>query len=194
MCLFSLTNIIPRGILSFPNLQEVVVFNCRSLATLFPLSLARNLGKLKTLEIQLCDKLVEIVGKEDVTEHGTTEMFEFPYLRNLLLYELSLLSCFYPGKHHLECPVLKCLHVCYCPKLKLFTSEIHNNHKEAVTEAPISRLQQQPLFSVDKVTKHYQLNFLCFLFLLISYYIFLILTTTVHFPPFWINFSCSILW
>ncbi|XP_028213984.1 uncharacterized protein LOC114396282 isoform X2 [Glycine soja] len=141
----------PRGILSFPNLQEVVVFNCRSLATLFPLSLARNLGKLQTLEIQLCDKLVEIVGKEDEMEHGTTEMFEFPYLRNLLLYELSLLSCFYPGKHHLECPVLKCLHVCYCPKLKLFTSEIHNNHKEAVTEAPISLLQQQPLFSVDKI-------------------------------------------
>ncbi|KAH1199671.1 putative disease resistance protein [Glycine max] len=141
----------PPGTLSFPNLQEVVVFNCRSLATLFPLSLARNLGKLQTLKIQICHKLVEIVGKEDEMEHGTTEMFEFPYLRNLLLYELSLLSCFYPGKHHLECPVLKCLHVCYCPKLKLFTSEIHNNHKEAVTEAPISLLQQQPLFSVDKI-------------------------------------------
>ncbi|KAG4937122.1 hypothetical protein JHK85_052041 [Glycine max] len=141
----------PRGILSFPNLQQVFVFSCRTLATLFPLSLARNLGKLKTLEIYTCDKLVEIVGKEDVTEHGTTEMFELPCLWKLLLYKLSLLSCIYPGKHHLECPVLKCLDVSYCPKLKLFTSEFHNNHKEAVTEAPISRLQQQPLFSVDKI-------------------------------------------
>ncbi|KAG4922369.1 hypothetical protein JHK86_051182 [Glycine max] len=141
----------PRGSLSFRNLQEVIVLNCRSLATLFPLSLARNLGKLKTLEIQICHKLVEIVGKEDAMEHGITEIFEFPYLRDLFLNQLSLLSCFYPGKHHLECPLLKRLRVRYCPKLKLFTSEIHNNHKEAVTEAPISRLQQQPLFSVDKI-------------------------------------------
>ncbi|KAL2570202.1 hypothetical protein AAZV13_18G173200 [Glycine max] len=141
----------PRGTLSFPHLQEVVVFKCRTLARLFPLSLARNLGKLKTLEIQICDKLVEIVGKEDVTEHGTTEMFEFPCLWKLILYKLSLLSCFYPGKHHLECPVLKCLDVSYCPKLKLFTSEFGDSPKQAVIEAPISQLQQQPLFSIEKI-------------------------------------------
>ncbi|KAL5166960.1 putative disease resistance protein [Glycine soja] len=141
----------PLGILSFPHLQEVVVTKCRTLATLFPLSLARNLGKLKTLEIQICDKLVEIVGKEDVTEHGTTEMFEFPCLWKLILYKLSLLSCFYPGKHHLECPVLKCLDVSYCPKLKLFTSEFGDSPKQAVIEAPISQLQQQPLFSIEKI-------------------------------------------
>uniref|UniRef100_A0A0R0FCI4 AAA+ ATPase domain-containing protein n=1 Tax=Glycine max TaxID=3847 RepID=A0A0R0FCI4_SOYBN len=141
----------PPGTLSFRNLQEVVVLNCRSLSTLFPFSLARNLGKLKTLEIQNCDKLVEIVGKEDVTEHGTTEMFEFPCLWQLLLYKLSLLSCFYPGKHHLECPVLKCLDVSYCPKLKLFTSEFGDSPKQAVIEAPISQLQQQPLFSIEKI-------------------------------------------
>ncbi|KAG4922374.1 hypothetical protein JHK86_051187 [Glycine max] len=141
----------PRGSLSFRNLQEVVVLNCRSLATLFPLSLARNLGKLKTLEIQICHKLVEIVGKEDAMEHGITEIFQFPYLRDLLLNELSLLSCFYPGKHHLECPLLKSLEVANCPKLKLFTSEFRDCPKEAVIEAPISQLQQQPLFSVEKI-------------------------------------------
>ncbi|KAH1199672.1 hypothetical protein GmHk_18G052974 [Glycine max] len=126
----------PRGTLSFPNL---------SLVRLFPLSLAQNLGKLKTLEIQFCDKLVEIVGKEDALEHGTTEIFEFPYLRNLFLYQLSLLSCFYPGKHHLKCPLLKSLLVSYCPKLKLLTSEFRDSPKQAVTKAPISQLQQQPL-------------------------------------------------
>ena len=152
----------PPGTLSFPNLQQVSVFSCRSLATLFPLSLARNLGKLQTLKIQICHKLVEIVGKEDEMEHGTTEMFEFPYLRNLLLYELSLLSCFYPGKHHLECPLLERLDVSYCPKLKLFTSEFGDSPKQAVIEAPISQLQQQPLFSIEKVTKHYQLSFFFF--------------------------------
>ena len=88
--------------------------------------------------------MVEIVGKEDAMEHGTTEIFEFRYLLELVLYKLSLLSCFYPGKHHLECPVLECLDVSYCPMLKLFTSEFHNSHKAAVIE--------QPLFMVEKVT------------------------------------------
>ncbi|RZB53588.1 uncharacterized protein LOC114397487 isoform X1 [Glycine soja] len=141
----------PQGILSFSNLQDVDVTECRSLATLFPLSLARNLGKLKTLQIFICQKLVEIVGKEDVTEHATTVMFEFPSLWKLLLCKLSLLSCFYPGKHHLECPFLTSLRVSYCPKLKLFTSEFRDSPKQAVIEAPISQLQQQPLFSVEKI-------------------------------------------
>ena len=154
----------PRGILSFPNLLVVFVTKCRSLATLFPLSLANNLVNLQTLTVRRCDKLVEIVGNEDAMEHGTTERFEFPSLWKLLLYKLSLLSCFYPGKHHLECPLLERLDVSYCPKLKLFTSEFGDSPKQAVIEAPISQLQQQPLFSIEKVTKHYQLNFLSFFF------------------------------
>ncbi|XP_028213987.1 uncharacterized protein LOC114396284 [Glycine soja] len=141
----------PPGTLSFRNLQEVVVLNCRSLSTLFPFSLARNLGKLKTLQIRICHKLVEIVGKQDATEHGTNEIFEFPSLSWIYFWSMPMLSFFYPRKHHLECPILEKLHVSYCPKLKLFTSEFHNSHKEAVTEAPISLLQQQPLFSVDKI-------------------------------------------
>ncbi|KAG4937118.1 hypothetical protein JHK85_052037 [Glycine max] len=141
----------PPGTLSFPNLQQVSVFSCRSLSTLFPFSLARNLGKLKTLQIRICHKLVEIVGKQDATEHGTTEIFEFPSLSWIYFWSMPMLSFFYPRKHHLECPILEKLHVSYCPKLKLFTSEFHNSHKEAVTEAPISLLQQQPLFSVDKI-------------------------------------------
>ncbi|KAK7394837.1 hypothetical protein VNO78_15378 [Psophocarpus tetragonolobus] len=92
----------PGGTVSFPNLQDVLVINCGSLATLFPSSLAN----LKALEIIWCKKLVEIVGKEDAMEQGTIEMFKFPCLSKLLLYELPLLSCFYPEKHHLECPVV----------------------------------------------------------------------------------------
>ncbi|XP_047167730.1 uncharacterized protein LOC124836600 [Vigna umbellata] len=77
-------------------------------------------------------------------------MFEFPFLSLLILYNLTNLSCFYPEKHHLECPKLEIMHVAYCPKLKLFTSKIHDSHKEAITEAPIKCLQQ-PLFIVEKV-------------------------------------------
>ncbi|RDY12806.1 putative disease resistance protein, partial [Mucuna pruriens] len=139
----------PQGIVSFSNLQEVIVTDCVSLVTLFPSSLARNVGKLKALQIFRCDKLVEIVGMEDATELGRTEMFEFPCLSWLRFYKLPLLSCFYPGKHHLECPILEYLDVSYCPRLKLLTSKFYS-HKEAVIESPIIQLQQ-PLLSVEKV-------------------------------------------
>jgi len=158
----------PKGSVNFPNLQELFVEGCGSLVTLF----ATNLEKLETLERQRYDKLVEIVGKEDATENGTTEtlMFDFPCLSSLTLYNLTHLSCFYPRKHHLECPNLEILHVAYCPKMKLFTSEIHDSHKEAATKAPISWLQQ-PLFMVEKVTT--LSRFLLFIFLFV-----------VHFPTF----------
>ncbi|KAG4403275.1 hypothetical protein AAZX31_01G066400 [Glycine max] len=129
----------PEGIVRFPNLEKVVVDGCGRLVTLFPSSLARNLGNLKALVIWICSSLVAIVGKGNAAmEHGTTEMFEFPCLSLLNLWNMPLLSCFYHGKHHLECPILETLYVVICPKLKLFTSE-------AVIEAPNRRIQQ-PLF------------------------------------------------
>jgi len=162
-----------QGTISFPNLQEVSVFDCGKLAALFPSYLARNLLKLEELHIESCDKLVDIVGEDDAIEPETTEMFKFPCLNLLILFRLPLLSCFYPAKHHLLCPLLEILDVSYCPKLKLFTSEFHDSCKESVIEIEvsstitISRLQQ-PLFSVEKVTKLNPFcipNFFHFLFL-----------------------------
>ncbi|XP_022635607.1 uncharacterized protein LOC106758566 [Vigna radiata var. radiata] len=138
------------GIISFHNLPEVVVNGCGSLITLFPLSLAKNLGKLKKLELEECEKMVEIVGREDEIEHGTPIMLEFPCLSRLGLEKMPLLSCFYPGKHHLECPLLDELYVACCPKLKLFTSNFDDDSKKEVSEAP-TNLLQQPLFSIEKV-------------------------------------------
>ncbi|XP_068484966.1 uncharacterized protein [Phaseolus vulgaris] len=99
--------------------------------------------------MERCEKLIEIVGKEDGMDHGTTFMFELPVLSFLYLENMPLLSCFYPRKHHLECPSLKVLFVICCPNLKLFTSDFDDSQK-GVIEASIS-LIQQPLFSVEKV-------------------------------------------
>jgi len=152
----------PEGIVSFPNLQEVVVNDCGSLVTLFSSSLAKNLEKLETLDIEGCEKLIEIVGKEDAMEHGTTLIFKLPCLSSIHLENMPLLSCFYPRKHQLECPLLEELYVTCCPKLKLFTSDFDDSQK-GVVEAPISPIQQ-PLFSVKKVTKHHNLFFIFFSF------------------------------
>ncbi|XP_022635602.1 uncharacterized protein LOC106758399 [Vigna radiata var. radiata] len=139
------------GIVSFQNLQKVNVNGCGSLVTLFPLSLAKNLGKLETLDIKKCEKMVEIVGREDEMEHGTTIMFAFPCLSYLYLEMMPLLSCFYPGKHHLECPLLDKLYLECCPKMKLFRSSFDDDSKKEVLETPINLLQQ-PLFSIEKVS------------------------------------------
>jgi len=149
------------GIVSFPNLEEVVVNGCGSLVTLLSSSLAKSLQKLKKLHMEMCESLVEIVGDEDEREQGRTLTFEFPCLILVDLWNMPLLSCFYPGKHYLECPILEALWVAYCPKLKLFTSDLDDSHKDEVTEAPITPLQQ-PLFLLEKVQQsiNYVLHFL----------------------------------
>ncbi|WVZ05358.1 hypothetical protein V8G54_018704 [Vigna mungo] len=141
-----------EGIVRFSNLKSVDVDGCGSLVTLFPLSLAKNLGKLKILDIQECEKMVEIVGREDEMEHGTTIMFEFPSLSYLYLENMPLLSCFYRGKHDLECPLLDRLYVECCPELKVFSSSFDDDSKKEVLEAP-TNLLQQPLFSIKKVSR-----------------------------------------
>ncbi|KAJ1426838.1 P-loop containing nucleoside triphosphate hydrolase [Sesbania bispinosa] len=146
----------PQGIVNFPNLQEVVVQDCGSLTTLIPSSLAKNLMKLKIIQILKCDKLVEIVGKEDAMEFGLTEnsvVFQFPCLSLLVLRQLPQLECFYPGRYHLECPILEGLDVSYCGKLKLFTTELNSN-QDALAKDQVSTSidqQHQPLFMVQKV-------------------------------------------
>ncbi|XP_022635612.1 uncharacterized protein LOC111241485 [Vigna radiata var. radiata] len=94
--------------------------------------------------------MVEIVGREDKMEHRTTLMFEFPCLSYLYLENMPLLSCFYPGKHHLECPLLDELYVECCPKLKVFRSSFDDDSKKEVLEAPTNL--QQPLFTIEKVS------------------------------------------
>jgi len=165
-------------IVSFPNLEEVVVNGCGSLVTLLSSSLAKSLEKLKTLHMAECENLVEIVGEEDERGQGMTLTFEFPCLTLLYLWNMRLLSSFYPGKHYLECPVLDTLWVAYCPKLKLFTSDFDDSDKDEVIKAPITPLQQ-PLFLLEKVTKHQ----LCasFSFHYIFFFYSCELTTTTHF-------------
>ncbi|BAT88842.1 hypothetical protein VIGAN_05247000 [Vigna angularis var. angularis] len=72
-------------------------------------------------------------------EHGTKIMFELPCLSSLCLGNMPLLSCFYPGKHDLDCLLLEILFVCYCPKLKLFTLDFDENQKGPI-QAQVSPL------------------------------------------------------
>ncbi|XP_016182832.1 uncharacterized protein LOC107624875 [Arachis ipaensis] len=103
----------------FRNLQQVTVKFCRKLKALFPVAIARNLKMLEQLEVRSCDELLEIVEK-DRSGGGNTEIFVFPYLMKLQLYNLPRLAHFYDGKFTLECPELNNLYPFNCNKFELF--------------------------------------------------------------------------
>jgi hypothetical protein len=124
-----------KGILSFQNLQQVSVSDCKSMQTLFPAALAKNLKKLEKLKIDSCKNLLEIIEKET----DKAEKFVFPYLTWLDLYGLPKLTYLYSGIFTVECPELHKLLVLDCPKLELF----HTTHPEG---------DRRPLFSDLKVS------------------------------------------
>ncbi|QHN75652.1 uncharacterized protein DS421_19g637110 [Arachis hypogaea] len=54
----------------FQSFQEVYVRGCNNLQRLFLTSVAENLNKLEKLEVTECDRLVEIVAKDEVVVEG----------------------------------------------------------------------------------------------------------------------------
>ena len=57
----------PQGIFSFQNLQEISVWECESLQSLFPASVARFLMQLEDLRIEDCG-VEEIVSREEIAK------------------------------------------------------------------------------------------------------------------------------
>ncbi|XP_061352865.1 uncharacterized protein LOC133297702 [Gastrolobium bilobum] len=130
-----------QGILGFQNLQQVFVSRCDKLKTLFPATLAKNLKKLAKLEIKTCRSLQEIVEKEEEEEEPAQVTVVFPSLTSLDLYNLKMLTYFYPETFTLECHALRHISVLECPMLKLFQTA----HPKGEVKGESSN--SQPLFS-----------------------------------------------
>ncbi|XWS42923.1 hypothetical protein CRYUN_Cryun16bG0055400 [Craigia yunnanensis] len=136
----------PQGILTFPNLRIVYVWDCWSLKNVFPPSVARALPQLKDLKINSC-RVEEIVSKEEGLEAAVT--FEFHQASSLVLWNVPNLKCFYPGKHTTKWPMLKKLETYHCNDIMILSTE-HQNVQEmngGQLKSPI----QPPLFLVEKV-------------------------------------------
>nr|POE99974.1 disease resistance protein [Quercus suber] len=135
-----------QAILTFQNLREVEVSNCRSLKSLFPFSVAKSLEQLNWLTIQNCG-LEEIVAMEEGSE--TMTKFVFPRITYLRLQSLPKLKCFYPGKHTSKWPSLERLRIYNCDKVKNFASnELSFSDTDGLGHhVPV----QQPLFLIEKV-------------------------------------------
>ncbi|XP_065853539.1 uncharacterized protein [Euphorbia lathyris] len=140
----------PDGTPSFLNLRSVVAYDCPSLRSLFPVSIAKNLLHLEMLNIDACG-LEELVEKEEKVDGAPN--FVFPQLKSLALWRLEKLRCFYPEQHTLECPVLENLSVYLCDKLKVFASEPQDlQGKDMQREESKPQMQVlQPLFLFEKI-------------------------------------------
>ena len=135
-----------QAIWTFQNLHTIKVYNCKSLKSLFPVSVAKSLEQLKWLNIDDCG-LEEIVAMEEGLE--TVTKFVFPRLYSLRLFSLPELKCFYPEKHTIEWPSLERLSIFECNKIKIFASNelSFSDTNELGHHVPV----QQPLFLIEKV-------------------------------------------
>ncbi|XP_050274603.1 probable disease resistance protein At4g27220 [Quercus robur] len=138
----------PEAILTFQNLHKVKVSQCKTLKSLFPISVAKSLEQLESLLVNDCGLMEEIVALEEGLEI-TTE-FVFPRITSLSLELLPELKYFYPGKHTSKWPSLKVLKICKCNKVRIvFSNELSFPNTDGLDHhVPV----QQPLFLVQKDT------------------------------------------
>ena len=116
--------------------------------------MANHLAKL---DVRSCATLEEIFVENEAALKGETKPFNFHCLTSLTLWELPELKYFYNGKLSLEWPMLTQLDVYHCDKLKLFTTE-HHSGEVADIEYPLrTSIDQQAVFSVEKVPKRFPL-------------------------------------
>ena len=137
----------PEVILTFQNLREVGVSQCKTLKSLFPILVAKSLEQLESLHINDCELMEEIVALEEGLE--TMTKFVFPQITSLTLQSLPELKCFYPKKYTLEWSSLKSLKIFKCDKVKIVASNelSFTDTDELGDHVPV----QQPLFLIEKV-------------------------------------------
>nr|KYP77132.1 putative disease resistance protein At4g27220 [Cajanus cajan] len=104
-----------------PNITVLKIYRCNSLRCLFTSSTAKSLTQLKTMEIERCDSIEEIIVCNKERDESNEDEIIFPKLKSLNLEELSKLKSFYRGS--LSLPSLDQLKVSSCSTLEyLFTS------------------------------------------------------------------------
>ncbi|KAJ6380304.1 hypothetical protein OIU76_016879, partial [Salix suchowensis] len=136
----------PHGILSFQNLHLVNAWNCPSLKSLFPASVALGLPQLEELKLCSCG-VEEIVAEEE--RLGEAPKFVFLKTSSFILWDLPKLRSFYPGRHTSEWPVLKKIDVYRCNEVPVFDPELQST-QGACTQDQLGIQVQQPLFSFEK--------------------------------------------
>ena len=128
-------------------MRQVEVSKCKTLKSLFLVSVVKSLEQLERLRINDCELMEEIVALEEGLE--TMTKFVFPRITSLTLQLLPKLKYFYPEKHTSEWPSLKILKIYKCNKVRIAASnELSFPNTDGLGHhVPM----QQPLFLIQKV-------------------------------------------
>ncbi|KAA8538887.1 hypothetical protein F0562_025579 [Nyssa sinensis] len=111
-----------NGILSCPNLADLIVRGCNSLRNLFLSSVAKGFVNLEWLEIKDCLNMEEVLAKEEQLGEDSGDKLAFPSLFRMVLENLPKLRSFYSGNLTLECPSLWHLTLENCTNMHTFSS------------------------------------------------------------------------
>ncbi|KAL2336509.1 hypothetical protein Fmac_010955 [Flemingia macrophylla] len=128
----------PRGILNFKKLQSIDVSSCKKLKNVFPASVAKDVQKIEYISITNCERMIEIVAREDGLE-ANNEPLVFHELTNMKLYYLPNMEHLCKGRYTVWCPKLSKLTVAYCMKLEIFQRERSERTTEEVTNFSTSK-------------------------------------------------------
>lgn len=104
---------IPLEVSAFRNLQVLKIISCDNLTYLFSPYLVKLLVMLQQIEVTSCQRMMEIIAKEDEEEEQEANMNKivFPQLRSLIFANLPNLKSFYSGTYALELPKLEKLKI-----------------------------------------------------------------------------------
>ena len=118
---------VPRGILGFQNLTSIEVSLCDHLTYLIPLSIAKLLVRLQSIDLSRCDAIKNIVQRDG--EEEAANIIIFPKLSSLILKRLLNLVSFCIEAYSFEWPSIKDITLSHCYNLKTIGSETQNPRK-----------------------------------------------------------------
>ncbi|KAJ4721513.1 Disease resistance protein [Melia azedarach] len=153
----------PQKLVSFEQLKRVSIIECDGLRNVFPMSIAKSLSKLRTLDISKCgvEEIVYVGGQGAKT--NTT--FVFPRVISLQLYDLPNFKMFCPGIYTAEWPELKELRMSgWETVMKILESNeglahtllekvLPNLKKLSVQAKDIAMIRQYPEHLIDFICK-----------------------------------------
>ncbi|KAK6779065.1 hypothetical protein RDI58_025783 [Solanum bulbocastanum] len=107
----------------FSKLQTLEVERCGKLRNLMSPLVSRGLLNLRTLKIENCESMEEVITEEEHQGEEITNEPLFPLLEKLNLQWLPKLGHFFLTKHALEFPFLKEVVIHDCPEMKTFVQQ-----------------------------------------------------------------------
>ncbi|KAL4633290.1 hypothetical protein ACB092_04G112700 [Castanea dentata] len=133
---------VPRGIQGFQNLTSIEVYSCLHLIYLIPLSIAKLLVKLQSIELAWCDAIKNIVHRDGKEE--AADIIMFPKVSSLRLKYLPNLVSFCIEAYSFEWPSIKGITLSHCCNLKTIGSETQSPRKSKKIDEELDSRPHEP--------------------------------------------------